>query len=393
MGVQVTGASVAPGDQPLNLTLTVTTPNCDSAGSAPWKAAQVYVNSDLTGQMFSGPGAGGYPSTGITGLACSATFVNQPATTFAGYAITDTAYNNPNNNNPPRAPLPVTVSLVINGSLAAVSTQVSLSVDTAATGTCALSSYTAPTVGGVATFSNLSGAAGTDCALAASGGGVNSTQDSSSFDLIGPAGTLACDGSAASRASSLPAVNPPLDPRSAIPPPSDGQTGWALVRGLDTNQNCAGVLIPYTFSCDANRNCQFIEDSLGQHPSIEYVVLWPAVAVGSDPTADKQPCVSWGVADPDPGSDASVCGGDYVPGLACKTDNVDGGSAVMPDIPNLPPFTGNAYLQYQPTSVTGLKAKVCIAQHGFTSGTGAAVGSVVYWTKIIDQSDTCIRLP
>jgi hypothetical protein len=173
------------------------------------------------------------------------------------------------------------------------------------------------------------------------------------------------------------------------------------VRGTNTvtnpdGTNC-GPDIPYTFTCDANRNCQFTEDSLGQHPSIEYVILWPKILVGSDPTADKQPCVAWGVADPDPGSVDGVCGGDYVPGLGCNTDNVDGGSAVMPDIPDLPPFTGNVHPQYQPTSVTGQKAKVCIAQHGFTSGTsdanGNAVGYLIYWTKVIDQSDTGIRLP
>jgi hypothetical protein len=172
------------------------------------------------------------------------------------------------------------------------------------------------------------------------------------------------------------------------------------VRGTNTvtspdNTNC-GPPIPYTFSCDANRNCHFVEDSLGQHTSIEYVVLWPAVpltGVGADPTADKQPCVSWGVADPDPGSDATVCGIDYVPGLACNTDNVDGGSAVMPTIPpNIPGYSDKdpgLYPQYQ----AGQTAKVCIAQHGFTSGIGAAVGSIVYWTKVIDQSDSGIRLP
>ena len=65
----------------------------------------------------------------------------------------------------------------------------------------------------------------------------------------------------------------------------------------------------------------------------------------------------------------------------------------MPPIPPIAPFTGNSHPQYLP----GQNAKVCIAQHGFTSGTmdanGDARGSIVYWTKVIDQSDTGIRLP
>jgi len=392
--VTVTGGSaVAPGSS-VTLNLTVTTPNCNGANAALWSAAQVSTGATPNAAtQFTGP-TNGYPSTGITALPCSATFVDQPATTFVGSAISDTAYNNPNNNQPVRAPKPVSVNLVINGSAAVDGTVVTLSVDS---GTCGISNFTASTSGGLAKFNSLSGAAaGTECTLGASGGGVSSTADSSSFDLVGPAGTLACDGSPASQASSTP-TTPPLDPRSKVPPPSDGQTGWALVRGLDTGGGCGGVLIPYTFSCnDATRTCQFNEDSLGQHPSIEYVILWPKIAVGSDPTADKQPCVAWGVSDPDPGSVAGVCGGDYVPGLGCNTDNVDGGATVMPDIPNLPPFsdfTGSDHPQYQP----GQKAKVCIAQHGFTSGTsdanGNAVGYLIYWTKVIDQSDTGIRLP
>ena len=380
--VTVTGGTpVGPGSS-VTLNLNVTTPNCNAASPAAWSNAQVSTGATPnTGSPFSGP-ATGYPSTGITALPCSATFVNQPATTFAGYAITTTAYNNPTGS-------PVSVKLVINGSPAPDETQVALSIDT---GACGISNNTASTSGGVATFNGLSGSAGTGCALGASGGGVNSTADSASFDLVGPAGVLVCGtGSASSNT-----VVPPLDPRSSVPPPSDGQTGWALARGNNTDGNC-GPDIPYTFSCDnPTRTCQFTEDSLGQHPSIEYIILWPKVDVTTDPTADKQPCVAWGITNPDPGLDPTVCGGDFVPGLACTTDNVNGGSAVMPTIPSIPGYNDKnpgQYPQYQP----GQAAKVCIAQHGFTSGTsdgnGNAVGFEVYWTKVIDQSDSTIKLP
>ncbi len=383
------GTAVGPGSS-VTLNLSVTTPNCNAANPAPWSNAQVSTGAaPNTGTLFTGPG-NGYPSTGITALPCSATFVNQPATAFVGYVITNSPYNYPTATNPLGGD-PVTVKLVINGGTPNDGTQVTLSVDTAATGTCALSNYTASTLSGVATFSNLTGAAGTGCTLGASGGGASSAVDSSSFDLVAPAGTLTC----ATGSDSSNTVIPPLDPRSSTPPPSDGQSGWALVRGVNTDLHC-GDPIPYTFSCDANRNCQFTEDSLGQHPSIEYVILWPKVDVHTDPTADKQPCVAWGVTNPNPGTNPTVCGGDYVPGLACTTDNVDGGSAVMPTIPSIPGYNDKdpgQYPQYQP----GQAAKVCIAQHGFTSGTmdanGDARGFEVYWTKVIDQSDTGIRLP
>jgi len=150
--------------------------------------------------------------------------------------------------------------------------------------------------------------------------------------------------------------------------------------------------IPYAFTLDpGTRTTILTEDSLGQNPSVEYIIVWPAVNPAGDPFAGKQPCVSWGVNNPQfPATpDQYGCGGDYVPGLACLTDDLDIGGGAMPPIPPIAPFTGNSHPQYLP----GQNAKVCIAQHGFSSGTGAATGSIIYWTKVIDQSDTGIRLP
>ena len=201
--------------------------------------------------------------------------------------------------------------------------------------------------------------------------------------------------SATGTAGSAP-TSPPLQPLSSDPPylpPTDGQTGWAVSRGLNTDGHC-GPAIPFSANFDpVNRTAFFTEVSLGQHPSVEYIILWGAVPANADPFAAKQPCVSWGVDNPQfPATpDAYGCGLDFVPGLACLTDNVNIGDAVMPMIPDAPPFQGNALSQYQ--GCQGQKAKVCIAQHGFTSGTGAAVGSLVYFTKIIDQSDIGVRLP
>ena len=67
----------------------------------------------------------------------------------------------------------------------------------------------------------------------------------------------------------------------------------------------------------------------------------------------------------------------------------------MPIIPNIPPFdaASSPESQYLADVANQKRAKVCIAQHGFSSGTGTAAGSIIYWTKVIDQSDTGIRLP
>jgi hypothetical protein len=391
--VTVTGAAVGPGSS-LTLSLTVTTPNCAAAAAAAWSNAQVFSGSALnTGATFSLSGS--YPKTAITAQTCTISFDGngQPATTFVGAPISTNPYSNP-----AATALNVSVSLVINGSPAPDGTVVTLSPSA---GACGISAgATAMTSGGKAQWDHqtvpvnpLEMTAGTGCTLTASGGGVGPSAQSAAFDIVGPAGTLAC---ATGSDSSQPPTNPPLNPTSATPPPSDGQTGWALVRGTNTDGQC-GDKIPYTFSCDnSTRTCQFTEDSLSQHPSIEYVILWPKVNVADDPTADKQPCVAWGITGtPNDGGDPSVCGGDFVPGLACTTDNVNGGSSVMPTIPTIPDIPGYSdkdpglYPQYQP----GQPAKVCIAQHGFTAGTGAAVGFEVYWTKIIDQSDSTIKLP
>jgi len=365
------GSAVAPGAS-LVLTLTATTaPSCTGAAAASWSNAHAYSGPSLGGTeliLQTSP----YPTTSVNASSCTLSFVSPPS---------GVAQNTP-----------FALTVHVAGGTG------SPSVTIAATGTgCPALSGTltqnAP-VGSDTAFSGLSFNGTGSCTVTASATNYNNSQAIlTSFKVL--AGTLACDGGTG---FSVPQTTPPLDPAPGNAfPPTDGQTGWALVRGLDTGGGCGGVLIPYTFSCnDATRTCQFNEDSLGQHPSIEYVILWPKIAVGSDPTADKQPCVAWGVSDPDPGSVAGVCGGDYVPGLGCNTDNVDGGATVMPDIPNLPPFsdfTGSDHPQYQP----GQKAKVCIAQHGFTSGTsdanGNAVGYLIYWTKVIDQSDTGIRLP
>jgi len=361
------GSAVAPGAS-LVLTLTATTaPSCTGAAAASWSNAHAYSGPSLGGTeliLQTSP----YPTTSVNASSCTLSFVSPPS---------GVAQNTP-----------FALTVHVAGGTG------SPSVTIAATGTgCPALSGTltqnAP-VGSDTAFSGLSFNGTGSCTVTASATNYNNSQAIlTSFKVL--AGTLACDGGTG---FSVPQTTPPLDPAPGNAfPPTDGQTGWALIRGWNTGGvgDC-GPDIPYTFTLDTTtRTAIFTEESLGQHPSVEYIILWGAVSASGDPFGGKQPCVSWGVADPQfPATpDQYGCGLDYVPGLACLTDDLDIGNAAMPTIPDVAPFTGNSHSQYLPNQ----KAKVCIAQHGFTSGTGAAVGSIVYWTKVIDQSDTGIRLP
>jgi len=245
-----------------------------------------------------------------------------------------------------------------------------------------------------ATLTSTAAATVEGCVLTATANGYSSATSAAppGFRIVKRDGTLACDGGTASN-------NGNLDPLSNTFPPSDGQTGFALVRGFNTGgtDDC-GPDIPYAFNLNPDtRTTILTEDSLGQNPSVEYIIVWPAVSATNDPFAGKQPCVSWGVPNPQfpETPDSFGCGGDYVPGLACLTDDLDIGGGAMPIIPDIPPFdaASNPEPQYLADVANQKRAKVCIAQHGFSSGTGDATGSLIYWTKVIDQSDSGIRLP
>jgi hypothetical protein len=249
-------------------------------------------------------------------------------------------------------------------------------------GSCSISGSATTDSGGNATLTSISSsAAGTNCQLTAAAAGFTSAT-SNAFDVVQQQGTLSCDPNDPNNAAGN--LNP-----DAIPPLGDPD--WGLKRGLNTDNTC-GANVPFTLTVNGDDNsAHFLEDSLGQPTSVEYIIRWKTVPVDSDKWSAKQPCVSWGIPDPVYGEDANgICVGDYVPALACVSNNVSGGTAVMPAIPNTYPFNDvveGSYPQYQPTT----PAKVCIAQQGWTSD--GSVPGVQYWHKFIDQADTGIRLP
>jgi len=163
-----------------------------------------------------------------------------------------------------------------------------------------------------------------------------------------------------------------------------GTPDWGLVRGPNTDGGtCA--LVPYTFNLAEDENiASFLAIKGDQDPSVEYVVLWDPVPVsGGFPTT--QPLVSWGIANP-VYNQPPAASPDYVPALACLSDNLNDPASIMPTIPDIEPYHSSAVPQYGPNQ----QAKMCVAQEGWTA---IGNGMVQHWTKIIDQSDGYVKLP
>jgi hypothetical protein len=359
------------------VTLNVTV-NAGSTCGGPQVTWQPYAWTGGVGvpsSSFAAPPTGTYTSNLAGATNCSLTFTQQPADAFVGSVITTAPFNS-------TATPPVTVQALQSST--AVS-GVSVSIGSTG-GTCSISGSATTDSGGNAKFTSLSSStAGTDCQLTATATGFTSAPLSNAFDVVQSQGTLSCDTTKPNNLAGN--LNP-----DAIP--ALGDPDWGLKRGLNTDGQCPGIDVPFTFLVDGTTNtAHFTEDSLGQPTSVEYIIRWAPVAVDPDKWSAKQPCVSWGVPNPVYGEDTDgVCVGDYVPALACVSNNVSGGTAVMPLIPNAYPFNNsveNSYSQYQPTT----PAKVCIAQQGWTSDNQVQNGQVQYWHKFIDQADTGIRLP
>jgi hypothetical protein len=321
---------------------------------------------------------GTYTSNLPAATGCALSFTQQPADAFVSSVITTVPFNS-------MATPPVTVQATQDGNALS-----GVSVSIGDIGACSISGSKTTDASGNAKFTSLSSSApGTDCQLTATAPGFTSAT-SDAFNIVQSLGTLSCD---------------PTDPNNAaghLNPdvvPALGDPDWGLKRGQNTDTTC-GADVPFTLVVDGSTNtAHFTEDSLGQPTSVEYIIRWKTVPVDSDKWSAKQPCVSWGVPDPvyhDNNGDGA-CYGDYLPALACVTNNVSGGSTVMPIIPYVPPFDAASnpepqYLADNPAVVTPTKrAKVCIAQQGWTSD--SSLPGVQYWHKFIDQADTGIRLP
>ena len=365
--VTVTGIAVTPGS-PYTLSVTVSTAaSCTGSGPVAWTSA--VAPAGYTGSN---------PSTAINAQACSMT-ITGPTSAASG------------------TPFSVTVNL-INGPGGA---QVTLSSSCGYTG-----AGTMQATGYSAVFTGTVGSPGsppTTCSFNASANlGYGSAPPLAGFQVFG--GVLGC-----SNTNNYDSINGKSD--LTFDPDPDvayvGTPGWGLRRGQNTDgANC--VLVDYTFTQDmVNNVASLVYDKMAgpppqAHAAFKYVVLWTPVAVDAlpDSTAgwtQRRPYVAWGTLNNNP----PVFPGDYVPALACVEDgSATGGfaaltpaqlQALLPTIPNVPPFAGNPYPQYQPGQV----AKVCVAQQGATSVGLDGSGNVLiqYWDKVIDEEDSQIKLP
>ena len=222
------------------------------------------------------------------------------------------------------------------------------------------------------------------CTLTASATDYPSQQKS--FTVF--TGILACGQKAGD-----PTIDPGLNLAYVDVPPN-----WGLVRG--NNKDAATcVNVPYTFTLDATSTPQkasfVVPPGTGQAVSAIYVVVWDKVPVPTTGADEgwtvKRPKLAWAKD----GSGNPV----YVPALSCVKDPGAGFAAItttstpyaLEDLmPVLPDF-GTPYNTYY---VPGTQAKMCVAQHGWTSVgvDGSGNNLVQHWTKVIDLSDGFMTL-
>lgn len=171
--------------------------------------------------------------------------------------------------------------------------------------------------------------------------------------------------------------------------------GWSLIRGQNKLPDQPCVVVPYTFLQDTTIGAQTATFTVPssfvppQAVSAAYVVVWAAVPT-TDGWFSKRPKLAWKVD----GSNLPI----YMPALACVTDPLDfstvpqaGLDALLPTIPSVAPYNAEPLLSAYPP---GSKAKMCVAQHGWTSLGPPSGGETLVqpWTKVIDQGDGFMSL-
>ena len=203
-------------------------------------------------------------------------------------------------------------------------------------------------------------------------------------------GTLGCGDKVGTNSATIDVLQDGSYPQGTALAP-----GWSLIRGQNKLPDQPCVVVPYTFLQDTTvgaQNATFTVPSPFVPPqavSAAYVVVW-----APEPTTggwfSKRPRLAWKV---DTSSQPI-----YMPALACVTDPMNfstvpqaGLDLLLPTIPNIEPYNAEPLLSAYPP---GEKAKMCVAQHGWTS-LGPASGSetlVQPWTKVIDQGDGFMSL-
>ena len=347
------------------------------------------VNYNASGSPVTAVPATGYSfaswSDGVTTAARTDTGVTASKTVTATFVLNTSQISSSKtsavvgpNATTPGPSFSVTVKLI---PAPADGTQVTLSATGA---TCPslgpASALAATTTGGSAPFLNLAftGAAGT-CTLTGKATGYPDAV-LTPF-VVYAAGDLNCNSASYPTSAGTGATDGPLDPDADAAFVGD-PLSWGLRRYTNLNAvDCTGNPVNYTLTTGIDpgngkpaTNMTYDKGNPPQEGNFKYVIVWPSQPISAWP--ELRPEVAWVIVGGVP---------QYVPGLACLSDNpLNAPSAIMPNIPDVPPFTGNA--DYPPNT----PAKMCIAQVGWTPVGG---GLVQFWTKVIDQSDGFVRQP
>jgi hypothetical protein len=183
-----------------------------------------------------------------------------------------------------------------------------------------------------------------------------------------------------------------------LDPPLDGTPLSGLTRGAN-NGGPACVAIPYSFDfiTSGTQTAVFATIKNGQVFSVEYVMAWNPVALPASGWADFRPQVSWGVVGHNPPVPGTT---DYVPALACLSDDLGNPAAIMPTIPddslaNPPgPYSTSPFGQFHP----GQQAQMCVSEHDWALVNVAPINQPPVWKiqyldRVIDQSDGHVTGP
>ncbi len=167
----------------------------------------------------------------------------------------------------------------------------------------------------------------------------------------------------------------PLDPELDV---AYTTTGWGLRNYGDVGtQTCepVNVTLTTTLDVDGNEIANLLFDkSVTTIANFRYVIVTDPRPIPADGWPTLRPQVAWNPVGPL----------EYIDGLACLSDdNSLPDSVVMPLIP-----AGIATGTYPEGSL----AKMCIAQVGWTPVVDTP-GFVQYWVKVIDRSDSSVKLP
>ena len=245
---------------------------------------------------------------------------------------------------------------------------------------------------GVCTFPNMTidGTAGVTYAL---------TAKTTFYGNAGPAsflmwgGTLECNDIVGSNLTTEVDVTKDWSyPQGSALPVQNG--GWSLVRGPNKPLGpvaCTGP-VPYTFTLDTSSSKQtasfLVPSGEQQKVSAQYVIVWKPVKSSAATTEgwfNARPGLAW---------KTNGSGPIYMPALPCLADPPDLRSYMgtlddlMPMIPNIAPYNQEPLLS---AYGVGVKAKMCVSQHGWTAiGPADANGTdtlIQSWDKVLDLHD------